>query len=257
MYSKLLMTIAAFLIYISLAGLGVAKAQDISPGIAVSIEVNGQAEKGDIICSSTDGFKLCEAPYDTAIYGVITDNPAASINVEDQTNPVLLQSSGLAKVKVTTAKGPIKKGSLITSSENKGAGELADKSGYVVGTALESFESGDPDEVGLILTLINIHPAAGLSGARTNLVQVLRQGLGAPLFDPLDSLRYVLAAAILLASFILGFVYFGRVASLGVEAIGRNPLASRKIQLTVLLHVLITIVIVVTGLVLAYLVLIL
>ena len=60
-----------------------------------------------------------------------------------------------------------------------------------------------------------------------------------------------------MASFVMGFVYFGRVARSGIEAIGRNPLASRIIQFNVILHILISIVIVLVGLAIAYLILIL
>jgi hypothetical protein len=246
-----------FLFIFILLSPGLINAQEISQGVAVSIEPTENVEKGDIICLGDGGLGLCDSPYNTSIFGVIVDNPAASIVNEDQTNSVLLQFSGIARIKVTTTNGAIKEGDLITSSEKRGTGEFADRSGYVIGMAMENFESTNPDEIGMVLTAIDIHPAAGLSGARTNLLQVLRQGLQAPIFDPLDSLRYVLAALILLSSFVLGFVYFGRAAGLGVEAIGRNPLASRKIQFAVFLHVLITIIIVLTGLGLGYLVLIL
>jgi len=60
-----------------------------------------------------------------------------------------------------------------------------------------------------------------------------------------------------ITSFILGFVYFGRVARSGVEAIGRNPLASRIIQFNMLLHIVMSMVIVLIGLAIAYLILIL
>jgi hypothetical protein len=73
---------------------------------------------------------------------------------------------------------------------------------------------------------------------------------------PLESLRYLLAFIIAIVSFGLGFLYFGRVIKTGVEAIGRNPLASRTIQATIFVNIVITIVIVGTGLALAALILI-
>ena len=231
-------------------------AQDASSGLAISVDLGDIAfEDGDIICTKDEGFTLCEFPYDTSIIGVTTSNPAASFEVTGDN--ALIQSDGIAYVRVSGENGPIAKGQYITSSLTPGVGQYANKSGYVVGVALENFDGATGDDIGTIMVAINIHPAAGLSGARTNLVQVLREGLQAPLFDPLDSLRYVIAAIILLTSFILGFVYFGRAAGLGIEAVGRNPLASRKIQFTVILHVVITIAIVLAGLGLAYLILIL
>jgi F0F1-type ATP synthase membrane subunit c/vacuolar-type H+-ATPase subunit K len=61
----------------------------------------------------------------------------------------------------------------------------------------------------------------------------------------------------MVVAFTLGLVYFGRIARAGVEAMGRNPMAKRMIQLSVLLHVVLTIIIVLTGLGIAYLILIL
>jgi F0F1-type ATP synthase membrane subunit c/vacuolar-type H+-ATPase subunit K len=73
----------------------------------------------------------------------------------------------------------------------------------------------------------------------------------------LASLRYLLAFLIAIIAFVLGFIYFGRVVRVGIEAIGRNPLARRMIQITMLFNILITIVIVLAGLLIAYLILVL
>jgi len=252
-----------FLIFFVLAAIvffnffSVVNAQEAASGIAVSVEVDEEVESGDMVCAKEGGLKKCTSIFEPSIYGVITDNPAAVISVENLDNEAKLISSGIANVKVSTINGNIEKGNFVTSSEIPGVGMLADQSGYVIGMALENYDNTNTEEVGQILVALNIHAAAGLSGARSNLIQVIRRGVGAPLFDPLESLRYILAALILLSSFVLGFVYFGRAAGMGIEAVGRNPLASRKIQATVLIHVVVTVVIVVSGFALAYLVLIL
>jgi hypothetical protein len=106
------------------------------------------------------------------------------------------------------------------------------------------------------LVSINIHPSSSFVGSRSNLVANIRQALSSPIVSPLDSLRYLLAFIIAIISFALGFIYFGRVVRTGVEAIGRNPLASRIIQATIFVNILITIVIVLTGLAIAVLILI-
>ena len=232
-------------------------AQISSSGFAypVKIEDNDVAE-GDIVCSNGSGFGLCDSEYNPEIYGVVTNNP--SVAVEDtQDNSYLVQSSGSLVVRVKADNGVIKKGSLITSSKTKGVGHLATRNGYVLGVSMEDYNPQSNDEVGQVVVAINIHPAAGISTSRSNLIQVLREGLSAPLFEPLSALRYILASLILLVSFVLGFVYFGRVAKTGIEAIGRNPLAGKMIQFSVVLHIVITIVIVCVGLILAYLILIL
>lgn len=231
-------------------------AQIDSSGFAHSIAVTEEVQSGDLICRSSVLFVRCNTEYNTELYGVVTSSPATALEVAGN-DVVQVISSGTVITRVSAVNGSIAEGDLITSSDNPGVGKKADRNGYVVGTALEAFTADSPDQVGEILVAVNIHPAAGLASSRTNLIQVLREGLSAPLFEPLAALRYILAALIILSSFVLGFVYFGRVARTGVEAMGRNPLAARTIQASVILHILITIAIVIAGLVLSYLVLIL
>lgn len=231
-------------------------AQVDSSGVAHSVSLENEPENGSIICRIETGFGLCEGEYNSEIYGVVTSNPASAFEVNEDGISLVLPV-GTASVRVTTENGNISEGDLITSSDLAGVGKRATRNGYVVGTALSSYASDDTEAVSEILVAINIHPAAGLASSRSNLIQVLREGLSAPLFEPLAALRYILAALIILAAFVLGFIYFGRVAKTGIEAMGRNPLAARMIQASVILHILITIVIVVSGLILAYLILIL
>ena len=169
----------------------------------------------------------------------------------------MILTSGKAIVKVTSVNGNISVGDFITSSTTAGVGQRADINGFVLGTALEAFSSDDPNTVGEIIVSINIFPATTLSDARTNLVNLARRGLSAPIISPLASLRYLLAFAIAVLAFALGFAYFGRVARTGIEAIGRNPLARRMIQLSIILNIFITIVIILVGLALAFFILIL
>lgn len=235
-----------------------ALAQVTSSGIAISIPITEEnVQNGHIICSGTEGFVLCTSPYDPAMYGVISDNPAAALEAEGEKPTRLLLPKGNALVRISGADGNISEGDPITSSEIPGVGKLATRNGYILGNAMEDYEPASSDDVGQILVAVNIHPAAGLSAARSDLLQVIRQGVSAPLFEPLASLRYILAAAMILLAFSLGFIYFGRVAKTGIEALGRNPMAARMIQLSVVFHIVITVVIVLIGLAIAYLILIL
>ena len=126
-----------------------------------------------------------------------------------------------------------------------------------MGSAIESFESGNLNTIGTIQVVINVHPESSLTGARGNLLQFIREGISVPIFSPVESLRYLLAVAIVLISFTLGMIYFGRASRAGIEAVGRNPLAKRVIQFTVIMNIVLTIVIVIVGLAIAYLILVL
>ena len=231
-------------------------AQESSTGVAIAIELAG-GEDGDIVCSAQGGYRKCNKLNDSSLFAIVTSNPTAKFEVTGLDNPVFVLTSGKANVKVSSRNGNINEGDFVTSSEIDGLGQLATENGFVLGTALESYESGDGDAVGKILISISIHPEIGLSSARSNLLQVIRQGATGAILEPLDSLRYLIAALVVIASFVMGFVYFGRVARSGVEAIGRNPLASRIIQFNMILHIVMSIVIVLIGLAIAYLILIL
>jgi hypothetical protein len=233
-------------------------AQVSSSGIAITLEVEGDdINDGDIICKRDNAFKKCEGEYNTEMFGVVVNNPAAAFEEEEKDTNFMVLSNGKAAVRVSSENGNISKGDLITTSNRSGVGVLALKNGYVLGQAIEEYKSDNTDSIGTIMTVINIHPATGLSGAKSNLITALREGITAPIFEPLDSLRYLLASLILLLSFVLGFAYFGRVSKTGIEAIGRNPLAGKMIQLSIILHIMITIVIILVGFGMSYIILIL
>lgn len=232
-------------------------AQLDSLGVALPTEVISEnVESGHIVCLRSGGVVLCDLEYDASMFGVVSDTPALSFRHDDDQNLPLVLENGNTLVQVTSRNGNIEVGDLITSSETPGIGQKATLNGYVLGIALESYESEDPDAVGNIYTSLSIHPVADFAASRSNIISSLRQALSAPTISPLASFRYLLAFLIALISFALGFFYFGRVISSGVEAIGRNPLAKRTIQITVLVNIVITLGIVLTGLGIALLILI-
>jgi hypothetical protein len=233
-------------------------AQVGSSGIAITAPINDKdAVDGDIICTYTDGNKRCPAEYDAAIFGVISDNPAAAIVDSEVTDGRLIVTSGIATVRVSSAGGDIKEGDFITSSNTSGVGMRAARNGYVVGKAIQVYSNSDKSAVGKIQILVSVHPEGKLTGTRGNLLQFIRQGISVPVFSPVESLRYLLAVLIVIISFTLGMIYFGRASRSGIEAVGRNPLAKNVIQFTVIMNIVLTIVIVLVGLAIAYLILIL
>jgi hypothetical protein len=232
-------------------------AQDLSTGLALSMPVNGEVVEGDIVCSDQASVKRCQGTYMSNIVGVVTNSPSILIDNQNLTDAAPILTNGEGKARVSVANGTIKSGDFITTSETAGVGMKAAKSGYVLGTAME-----DANEDGIILVKIGIRPALVrpalvTSNQRGNLLEAAKDALLAPYLSPLSSLRYVLAAIAAATAFILGFMYFGRVARSGVEAIGRNPLAGKMIQFSVILNLLLTLVIMGSGLLIAYLILVL
>lgn len=223
--------------------------------IAKTIPISEASQDGDVICESDGTYILCNEERSSSMLGVVETNPPAAIQDANLTNGVLVVSSGNAQVRVDATAGNIAVGDKLTSSTTAGVAIRSDKGGYVLGTALEAYEPANPSDVGLVLTNIQIRVEQARSDVRGNLLQLLQEGLAASVLTPLDALRYVAAAAVVIASFVLGFIYFGRVAKSGVEAIGRNPLAGTRIQASVVFNIMLMIVIVLVGLGIAYLIL--
>lgn len=232
-------------------------AQVGSSGVAVSVPVQGEdVSDASLVCSGEGGFVECSELYDSSIYGVITDDPAAVFEGGEFEGSRPVMSTGTAVLRVSAVNGAIVVGDLLTSSEIPGVAVKADQDGFVIGAAMEEFDPVDSNAEGLILISLNIHPTIGLSGAASSLLTNLGRGLSLPVLNPLVSLRYLLAFAIVVIGFTVGFVNFGRVGRAGIEAIGRNPLARRAIQLSVFINIALGIVIIVGSLVIAALILI-
>jgi len=235
------------------------RAQNDSPGIAYPLTESEGDDFADssILCSvNEEGYKLCTERHSRSIVGVVTENPSAYFDVEDVEVTKYFLKDGITQVRIIASNGSINEGSFLASSDTPGVAMLATENSMVLGSALEPF---DGEGEGLIQMSIDIHPETSFRGgtAGVNLLELLRDGFAGILTGPMESLRYLLAFTITVISFSLGFVYFGRVVRTGIEALGRNPLAGRMIQLTVVFNVLITIVIVGAGLALAYFILVL
>jgi hypothetical protein len=227
-------------------------------GVAISVPISDQTvQDGDIIAAGEEGYKLADSPHQPSIYGVISDRPALFLENGDsnlgKTYPVL--TSGKAYVRVSIVNGAIKKNDFITSSDRKGVGQKATANGYVLGTALEDYTASDPNSTGKILTYIDPHFNAAFIAVRENIIQNLKNISSSPTLAPLTTFRYILAAVIAVGSFIIGFIHFGRIVKTGIEALGRNPLASIFIEVSVLMNIVLTIGIVLAGLGVSYLIL--
>ncbi len=246
---------ALFLLFVSSRSVS---AQISSSGVATPVIVGGTAPSlGSVICSGKGSYELCSNTYDTSIFGVVSTIPAASFDMEPQENQYLAVTHGKTIVQVVGSGGAIKNGDLLTSSERPGFAQKADRNGYVLGMALEDFNPNSPDETTTLLVSLNIHPTTIFIDVKNNLFKALQQGLSAPILTPLAAMRYMIAALVTVLSFILGFVYFGRFAKTGIEAIGRNPLARFQIQTTVIFNLFLMAGIFVVGLALSYFILVL
>jgi hypothetical protein len=104
---------------------------------------------------------------------------------------------------------------------------------------------------------LNPHFGQLTTNITKNAFSALHTGFGEALQAPLGALRYLIAGFITLISFFFGFRFFASTSRSGVEAIGRNPLASKSILLSVVINTSITISIMLLGVAIGYMILVL
>lgn len=234
-------------------------AADVSLGVATSVPIiDKQVRDSSIITTSSKGFTLSTTEYDQSVIGVVSQNAAVFIQnsvTPPGTTAYPVISSGTSLVLVSVTNGPIQIGDTITTSKIPGVGMKATRSGFIVGTAQENYNPQNKNQIKPIKVQITLKFSSNQVSVRSNLLDLANLSGLAWAQDPVTVMRYLLAALVLLFSFILAFYAFGRVAGRGVEALGRNPLASRVIELGIALNVIITVVIIGAGIVIAILIL--
>jgi hypothetical protein len=230
------------------------RAVDTSSSIAQYIAISGETSDGMLICAGETGNVPCTRGYDPNMVGVVASTPAVSFQTETPASgTVPIVNSGKAYVRVSGVNGGVVAGDFVTSSLESGVAVKALKSGYVLGAATQDWQPENPEDTELLLVSIGIKPAVLSTSASDNLFELIKQGMESAFMTPLSALRYVVAGIILILSVGFGLTHFGKLAKSGVEAVGRNPLASKAIQLSVMFNVLLTVGIILVGVAVAYL----
>lgn len=232
------------------------KVYAISYESAVSVTVADAAAKtGDIVSYIGTQYTLSSKDYDTSMVGVIVEDPAVYFEDRTLTNSKLVTSVGKVLVNVSSKNGDIKEGDFITSSDISGVGVKAQESGQVLGIALEDYVSSGSDNIGQIYVLLDIKTSFIDKTMSKNLLDMMKNSLTSPFMTPIDALRYLLAIAVIFASFVIGFSSFGKIIGTSVEALGRNPLAGSTIRKVIFFNFIMTFIIMGLGLGIAYLIL--
>lgn len=230
------------------ATLGVARMietleKDVVDGTILSA---GNTEKGAI---------RTNIPYDSQILGVVSSDAAIILDSTSSENGVPVISTGTVYVLVTSQEGNIKKGDLLTSSTNPGVAAKATKEGYVLGSALEDYANTDTKKVDKIAVSLDLHYFNAKPTFPGTLSDIFKLILTPTKDGPSALFKYIMAGIVVLGSMILGFLSFGRAAAKGVEALGRNPAASKIIHLGIIFNVAIVVAIALSGLAVAFLIL--
>lgn len=229
---------------------------ETSFGIANYLPITDQnVSDGDIVSfSPQNGYFLSKTPYDISMVGVVTSNPAISLEIIGGAKSYPVVSTGNAAVNVITINGNIKKGDPITTSQIPGKAMKATKTGYIIGAALEDYSNSNNRAPKMIAITLNVHYYSAKGSTASSIFDVLNLSSLATYEEPIQAFKYFVAAVTVVLSFVFGFFSFARTANKGLEALGRNPLASRRIELGILLNIIVAIVIVLSGLAVAFIV---
>lgn len=226
--------------------------QDVASTFKVA---DSDAKDGDILVSSNSGLIRTKIPYDSAIFGVLSDKPLVVFRDPEASGTAVIRA-GVTLVNVNTSNGEIKLGDYVTTSETAGVGMKAIRSGYVLGVAQADFSGGD---VGQVPVAIRIEYAELTTTRNANrLFELLGASFLANAKNPEKFgtiVRYILAGLVILGSLIFGFVTFSRSIPKGIEAIGRNPLAKNTIYLSMALNLGLVVLVGILGIVGALLIL--
>jgi len=227
-----------------------------SPAVSVQMESNA-GNDGDIVSYSDGKYDLSRKEFDTSMFGVIVDEPNSAYEDANLQEYKLVASFGEMLVNVTAKNGNIKVGDFITSSDYPGVGQKALESGQVLGVALEDYAPQNATDIAKVLVFVDIKTNFVDRTISKNLLDVLKSSLTSPFMTPVEALRYLLAIAIVFATFVIGFSNFGKITGTSVEALGRNPLAGPSIRKVVFFNFAMTGIIMVLGLGIAYFILVL
>lgn len=225
--------------------------------ISTTLDIDPNTVKsGHILSLVGDSFVLSSEPYSPNYYGVIIENPDLALEGQDVTNPTFVSTIGNVPVFVSGENGPIVEGNFITTSSKDGIGMKATQPGNVLGRALEPADLQNADDQTQILVALSSGEISIPSTHRSNLIGMLQKGVKGTAISPLDSLRYFLAAVMILVTLFSGIKYFGKIAMSSVEAVGRNPLARGYITAESIISFILTAFVISIGLGISYLILV-
>lgn len=226
-------------------------------GIAVPLELAGSIPTGSIISYKNNEYYLTDQAYDRHMVGVATEEPAIELlsSTAPGENEHAMVYDGLVTVRVVTENGQIKVNDMLTSSNTPGAAMRTTQSGYIIGVAQEAYDGTEEGRIPILLTVKYVSKdtltATQDEVALTDLPGSIFLGITN---DPERLLRYVSAAVIMIASLAVAFFTVAKVARSGVEALGRNPLASKTIVFGIVMNIFFSIGIVGMGAAGAYMI---
>lgn len=227
-----------------------------SLGMTNYYQVAEDVSEGDIVVVENDQIiKKSSHEYEKLIFGVVNNEPAISVNpgVEGLTP---IASQGVVKVRVTNTNGEILRGDYITTSNIPGVGMKMRKDSYSIGLVQEDLKEVDENNIGMVFVEVNpgyVNLDQNLEKDRTFFKRLFAPSGNNPEAN-LGPFRYVIGGGIMLATLVFVILSIRKISRQAMVSVGRNPLASKVIFLSVLLNVIVTFVIAALGFALGYIV---
>ncbi|MBP9691519.1 hypothetical protein KBD81_05580 [Candidatus Woesebacteria bacterium] len=225
-----------------------ALAQNSPLGITNRVPISGTSVlDGYIVTTSSSGFETSSTAYQPNMIGVVTDNPGIELKTTTSDSQYPLQTSGEAMVWVSVSNGMIVKGDRITSSPWEGIGMKSTIPGPYIGTAVEDIKVDSDADLDQTVTKIRIVIEPGDSSiASADKPDERTQNKP---FNVSSLTRFIVGSVIVIVTIFMSLAYFGKLSRSGVEAIGRNPVAYKKIQFGVAVSIVIGFLIAIVGII--------
>ena len=221
------------LVYLSL---GKVSADSISR----SFNAKGTIVAGQVVALSfTDKatVELAPAGDPARIFGVAVDRSAAPVTVSQPGQEVFVATGGVYLVLVSTEKGPIRSGNYLSMSSSDGIAAKASGQAYIVGRALQDFDSSSGNTTqgknGSAIGKISAQITPGRNPSLredTAVPRALRRLGEAIAGKPLSASRIYAALAIFIITAAIAFGLLWVGVRTGMIAIGRNPLSRHSIM---------------------------
>lgn len=105
---------------------------------------------GSLVCLGENGIATNCIDTQTTIVGIASEHPTVIAGENKGNASIAVGLTGIVKTRVNTENGAIKPGDLITVSSLAGVGMKATRTGFVVGRAMEAYDTSNPQKIGTI-----------------------------------------------------------------------------------------------------------
>ncbi len=252
---------------ISLLGL-----QTSAATVTQAYKTHKKLAKGTIVSLDKGASLVVEANRQNLsnLYGVVVEKGDLSFGqTNEASNTTVVANAGVVETLVSTSNGSIDSGDPITVDAITGVGEKATKSGRIIGVAQDKLDSessnsqvftlgadNSPVKVGLIPVKIEVRNYDITSGqvfaasgkSRNKLLQVADSVAG----KQVKPYALIISGLVLLFGIFLATFMIMSSGYASLIAIGRNPLAEKKIVRSLIRMLLAAVIIFVLSLALAY-----